>query len=74
MNRQGRPTTPHAAANAASAGTITGNRGLLQEEALIFADQHPGDVRPDESDEADRADKGNRNRRKQAHRHHRFEP
>jgi glycine dehydrogenase subunit 2 len=36
LNRQGRPTTPHAAANAASAGTITGNRGLLHEEALIF--------------------------------------
>lgn len=36
MNRQGRPTTPHAAANSASTGTITGNRGLQMEEALIF--------------------------------------
>lgn len=36
LNRQGRPTTPHAAANSASTGTITGNRGLQMEEALIF--------------------------------------
>lgn len=36
LNRQGRPTTPHAAANSAVTGTITGNRGLQMEEALIF--------------------------------------
>lgn len=36
MNRQGRATTPHAAANSAVTGTITGNRGLQMEEALIF--------------------------------------
>lgn len=36
MNRQGRTTTPHAAANSAVTGTITGNRGLQMEEALIF--------------------------------------
>ncbi|HEX6960139.1 MAG TPA: aminomethyl-transferring glycine dehydrogenase subunit GcvPB [Ferrovibrio sp.] len=36
LNRQGRPSTPSQAADSAAAGTITGNRGLLQEEALIF--------------------------------------
>jgi glycine dehydrogenase subunit 2 len=36
LNRQGRPTAPHAAANSAVTGTITGNRGLQMEEALIF--------------------------------------
>lgn len=36
LNRQGRPTAPHMAANSASTGTITGNRGLQMEEALIF--------------------------------------
>ncbi|WP_374303964.1 aminomethyl-transferring glycine dehydrogenase subunit GcvPB [Ferrovibrio sp.] len=36
LNRQGRPTTPNQAADSAAVGTITGNRGLQMEEALIF--------------------------------------
>ncbi|MFN4311761.1 MAG: aminomethyl-transferring glycine dehydrogenase subunit GcvPB [Ferrovibrio sp.] len=36
LNRQGRPTTPNHAADSAAIGTITGNRGLQMEEALIF--------------------------------------
>src|SRR3546814_20936101 len=36
LNRQGRPTTPNQQAESDAAGTITGNRGLLMEEALSF--------------------------------------
>ena len=38
MNNVGRPTRPETAANDGSNGheTLTGNRGLLQNEALIF--------------------------------------
>ena len=42
LNRQGRPTTPSQDADSAAAGTITGNRGLLMEEALIFEQGEDG--------------------------------
>lgn len=41
MNMQGRPTTP-ATAELGTAGTITGNRALVIEEALIFEQDSPG--------------------------------
>ncbi|QJE72153.1 aminomethyl-transferring glycine dehydrogenase subunit GcvPB [Aerophototrophica crusticola] len=44
MNNQGRPTTPHAASASETAGTFTGNRALMQEEALIFELDNPGVV------------------------------
>ena len=42
LNRQGRPTTPNQQAESDAAGTITGNRGLLMEEALIFEQGEAG--------------------------------
>ncbi|WP_370152232.1 aminomethyl-transferring glycine dehydrogenase subunit GcvPB [Ferrovibrio sp.] len=42
LNRQGRPTTPNQQAESEAAGTITGNRGLLMEEALIFEQGEAG--------------------------------
>ncbi|MGJ3263176.1 MAG: aminomethyl-transferring glycine dehydrogenase subunit GcvPB [Salinarimonas sp.] len=36
LNRQGRPTAAGSAESAESAGTFTGNRALMQEEALSF--------------------------------------
>ena len=38
-----------------------GDRRGRQKETLIFADQHSGDVRPDQTDEADGADESHRN-------------
>src|SRR3546814_6721856 len=42
LNRQGRPTTPNQQAESDAAGTITGNRGRLREEALIFEQGEAG--------------------------------
>ena len=51
-----------------------GERRGRQEEALILADQHAGDVRADQADEADRADEGHRNGGQQADDQHRLQP
>src|SRR3546814_16016594 len=42
LNRQGRPTTPNQQAESDAAGTITGHRGLLMDEALIFEQGEAG--------------------------------
>ena len=36
MNTQGRPTTPTIVANGTGADTVSGSRGLMQREDLIF--------------------------------------